>query len=311
MLNLQPVRSQTDFPLSRLTSSPAQLNPASTGLFGDLFRVHSYFKSQMHQSLEGGIKGVGAAVDYNLFDWKMGVGLMVYSNSVDRSALRDFNLLVSYGYRVELNRWSLLSFGLQTGLKQVGFSLESLSFGSQYDPAYKGGFDPSKMPSYSIPTNINNFDVSVGGYWQGYLGPFFALNVGAAAFHLSPMKTDFLTDETHLRPKYVLSVNARYETYYLHWIPSAMFVTQSDRSYVETGMVAQFRQTDKFVNAGVYFRTPNVMVPTVGIGFDKLSVNLSIEYYLKNNFSNIFNIGISYFPQTNQKASLIQDYIDI
>ena len=254
---------------------------------------------------------MGISADYNIPDWKMGLGLMIYSNSVDRSALRDFNLLASYGYRVELNRWSVLSFGLQTGFKQVGFSLESLSFGSQYDPAYKGGFDPNRIPAYSIPSNINSFDVSVGGHWQVYPTPFLSTNLGAAAFHLTPKKTNFLTDETHLQPKYIFYANARYETYQLHWIPSAMFVSQSLMSYVELGTVVQYRQEDKFVNAGLYFRTPNVMIPTVGVGLDKFSVNLSFEYYMNNSFSNIFNIGISYFPQTNQKASLIQDFSDI
>jgi type IX secretion system PorP/SprF family membrane protein len=311
LLCLQNGQAQTDFPISTLTSSPAQINPASTGRFNSDFRIHTYYKSQMARSLSGGIKSAGVAVDYNFVDLRMGLGLMVFSNSVDRSALRDFNLLLSYGYHLVLNEWSLLSFGLQTGFKQVGFSLESLTFGSQYDPSYKGGFDPSRQPSYITQTNNNDFNASIGAHWQGYLGPFLALNAGVAMFHLTPMKTNFLNDETHLKPKYVFATSARYEAYNLHWIPSAMFVSQSSSNFAEIGLTTQYRQADKFINAGVYYRSPNVIIPTIGIGMDKLSINLSMEYFMRNSFTQIFNISISYFPQTNRRASLIEDFRDI
>ncbi len=300
--------AQTDFPLSTLTSSPVQLNPSSVGLFNDVFRVHTYFKSQMAKDLAGGIKGTGAAFDYNIPNYRMGLGMAIYSNSLDKSALRDFNMLVSYGYRIEFNRWSLLSLGVQGGFKQVGFSIESLTFGSQYDPTYRGGYDPARMPVMSTIQNKNSFDASVGAQWYGNLGTYFAMNAGMAAFHLIPVKTDFLSDESYLKPKYIFNLSARYEGYYVHWIPSAIYVSQSNTSYAEIGVTGQYRQLDKFVNAGVYVRTPNVIIPTVGLGWDKFTLNLSIEYYLKNTFSQIFNISISYFPQTNRQASLIQDF---
>jgi type IX secretion system PorP/SprF family membrane protein len=305
------MNAQTGFPLSVLTSSPAQLNPASTGLFNAEFRAHAYFKSQVARSLSGGIKGTGLAVDYKFSDVNMALGVVVFSNTFNRSALRDFNFLLSYGYHVELNDQNMISFGVQGGFKQVGFSLNDLNFGSQYDPAYQGGYNPNLQPGYINQGNTSNLDVSTGVYWQGYLGPFLALRMGAAGFHLVPMKTDFLTDEAYLKPKYVLSANARYEGDFLHWIPSAMYVTQNNRSYAEIGTIVQLRSADKFVNAGLFYRTPNVIIPTIGVGLDKLTINLSMEYYIRTNFSQIFNIGVSYVPQTNRRANLMQDFYGI
>jgi len=311
LLSMQKANGQTDFPMSVLTSSPAQLNPASTGLFNDVFRIHSYFKSQLAQSLTGGIKSTGIAVDYNFSEAKMGLGLAIFSKSVDRSALRDFNLLLSYGYRVDLNEWGLISLGVQGGFKQVGFSTERLYFGSQYDPSYKGGFDPNRLPPDLPYGNINSLDASVGVYWQNYLGTFFSLRTGFAAFHLIPKRTNFMIDEVYLLPKYVFTAQGRYEGDLLHWIPAAMLVSQSDRTYAEIGLTAQLRDAERFLNAGVFYRSPNVIIPTIGIGLDKLSLNLSLEYFFGTNFSKIFNIGISYFPQTNREVSVIRDFLDI
>lgn len=311
LFGLRNAAAQTDFPLSNLTSSPLQLNPANTGAFNDVFRTHAYFKSQMARTLSGGVKGSGVAVDYNLAKWKMGLGAAVFSNSLDKSALRDFNLIIAYGYRIEFNRWSSVKLGLQAGFKQIAFSIDALTFGSQYDPTYKGGYNPARQPAIGTSANKNSFDASVGAQWDGYLGNFFAINIGAAAFHLAPVKTEFLSDETYVKPKYVFNVNSRYEGYRIHWISSALLVAQSNQKYLEIGTIAQYRQMEKFVNAGVFFRTPNAIIPTVGIGWDKFMLNISIEYYLKNNFAQIFNIGISYFPQTNRQASLIEDFDDL
>ncbi len=164
------------------------------------------------------------------------------------------------------------------------------------------------QPSYLTQSNKNSFDASAGAYWQGYLSPFFALRAGGAAFHLIPVKTDFLSEETYLKPKLVLSANGRYEGHYLHWIPSAMYVTQDGQGYMETGLTIQLRSEDKFLNVGCYYRTPNVVIPTLGIGFNKFALNISVEYYSGTNYSKIFNIGFSYVPQTNRRASLLEDY---
>jgi hypothetical protein len=212
---------------------------------------------------------------------------------------------------VNISERSRLSFGVQGGFKQVGFSLEELNFGSQYDPTYKGGFDPNKRPDYLNLNNRNGFDASAGACWQVYLNPTLAMKTGVAAFHLIPVKTDFLNEDTYLKPKYVFSANARYKGYYLHWIPSAMYVAQSNYSYAEIGLISQFRDMDKFSNVGIYYRNPNVIIPTIGIGLDRLSINLSLEYYLRSSYSQILNIGILYFPQTGKKPNLGSGFMDV
>jgi hypothetical protein len=169
-----------------------------------------------------------------------------------------------------------------------------LSFGSQFDPTYKGGFDPNNRPSYMPPSNKNSLDASVGAYWKAFFGSSILVQAGVAAFHLIPVRTDFLNEESHLKPKYVLSAEMRYGGDPLHWIPSVMHVTQSGHAYTEMGLAVEFRDGVNFASIGLYYRTPNVLMPTIGFGMNKLSVSLSIEYFLKNNFSQIFNISLLY-----------------
>jgi type IX secretion system PorP/SprF family membrane protein len=297
MLRSSIINAQTDFPVSMATSSPIQLNPAETGVFDDKFRVHAYFKTQVSRAISGGIKGTGLTTDYNLQDYNMGFGLSVFSNSVNRTALRDFNMLLAYSYRLYLNDWSMFSFGVQGGFKQVGFSLAELSFGSQFDPTYKGGFNPNNPPSYLPSDNKTNLDASVGTIWKAFLGPAILLKTSAAAYHLIPVRTDFLNEDTYLQPKYVFSTEVRYGGDPLHWIPSVMYVTQSGKSYTEAGLMLQFRDRTNFANIGFYYRTPNVMIPTIGIGTDQFMLNLNVEYYHRNSFSQIFNISLTYFPK--------------
>ena len=293
---LQKTNAQTDFPVSMATSAPTQLNPATTGLFNDKFRIHAHFKTQVARAMSGGIKGTGVAADYNLDTLKMGLGVAIFSNSVNRTALRDFNLMVSYAYRLFLSDWSLISFGVQGGFKQVGFSIEELSFGSQFDPSYRGGFDPNNRPSYMPPSNKISLDASVGTYWQAFLGSSILLKTGAAALHLIPVRTDFLNEETHLKPKYIFSAEVRYGGDPLHWIPSVMHVSQSGHTYTEMGLTTEFRDRANFASVGLFYRTPNVLIPTIGFGISNLSVHLSIEYFLRNNFSQIFNVSVLYRP---------------
>jgi type IX secretion system PorP/SprF family membrane protein len=307
--------AQTDFPVSIVTTAPTLLNPAETGLLDNKFRVHAKFKSQVARSLAGGVKATGVAIDYNLEDYKMGVGFSVFSNSLNRTALRDFNLLVSYGYRMYLSDWNMLAFGIQAGFKQVGFNLEELSFGSQFDPTYKGGFDPNRPPEYLFSDNKNSLDAAVGTSWTALIGQSILLKTGVSAFHLIPVRTDFETKNTKLTPQYVFLLETRYIGDPFHWIPSVMHVSQGNHSYTEMGMTIQFRDGDKFVNAGLFHRTPNVVIPTVGIGMDQISVNLSLEYYVRNNFSQIFNISLVYLPkfdlpklQRSQAADNVVDF---
>ena len=296
LVALQKANAQTDFPMSLVTSAPMQLNPATTGLFDDRYRIHMHFKSQTARVIAGGISGTGISVDYNHEENKMGFGVSIFSNSVNRTALRDFNLTLSYGYRLQLNDWSLLSFGVQGGFKQVGFSLEELSFGSQFDPTYQGGFDPNRRPDFLISSNKVSLDASVGTFWQAFLGTSILLKTGASAFNLIPVRTDFLNEDTYLRPKYVFSLEARYGGDPFHFIPSVMHVTQSEHTYTEMGLSTEFRDGGNFASIGLYYRTPNVIIPTIGFGMNKFTINLSIEYYLRNNFSQIFNISLLYRP---------------
>ena len=289
--------AQTDFPVSTITSAPVQLNPAEVGSFDDKFRAHVYFKSQIARAINGGVKGTGISADYNLQDYNMGLGISVFSNSVNRSALRDFNLSLSYGYRLYLNDWSMFAFGVQGGFKQVGFNLNNLCFGSQFDPTYTGGCNPNNPPPDLYSDNKTSFDAAVGTYWKAFLGPAVLLKTGAAAYHLIPVRTDFLSDNTLLSPKYVFSAEVRYGGDPLHWIPSALYVTQSGQSYTEFGMTVEFRDDDKFASIGLFHRTPNVLIPTIGIGMDQLALNISIEYYTQNSFSQIFNVSLVYIPK--------------
>lgn len=292
----QKTSAQTSFPISMVTSAPTQLNPAMTGLTDSRFRAHAHFKSQMGRVMTGGVSGTGISVDYNFAERQMGLGFSIFSNSLNRTALRDFNLMVSYAYRLFLNEWSLLSLGVQTGFSQVGFSHAELIFGSQFDPTYLGGFNPHNRPDYLLERNINNLDASVGAHWQAFLGNSVLLSAGASAFHLIPVRTDFLGEDTYLRPKYVFSIKTRYVREPFHFVPSVMHVTQSGQNYTEMGMRVEFRDRTNFASVGFFYRTPNVIIPAIGFGVDRFAVNISIEYYLRTNFSQIFNISLSFRP---------------
>ena len=297
LFGLQNATAQTSFPLSMVTTAPKQLNPALTGLTEGRFRAHLSFKSQMGRELTGGISGTGVSVDYNFEARQMGLGLSIFSNSVNRTALRDFNLMVSYSYRLFLNEWSLLSFGVQSGFAQVGFDIDALRFGSQFDPSHQGGFDPNAPPPSELQSgNKNNIDASVGVHWQAFLGTSVLLTTGISAFHLIPVRMDFLREDTYLRPKYVMMLEVRYAREPFHFVPSVLHATQSGQSYTEWGMRVEFRDRANFASVGVFYRTPNVIIPTIGFGIDRFALNLSIEYYLRTSFSQIFNISLMFRP---------------
>ena len=294
---LQSATAQTSFPLSMVTTAPKQLNPALTGTPDGRFRAHLSFKSQIGRELTGGISGTGISVDYNFADRQMGLGLSVFSNSLNRTALRDFNLMVSYSYRLFLNEWSLLSFGVQSGFAQVGFDIDALRFGSQFDPSHQGGFDPNAPRPFELQSgNKNNIDASVGVHWQAFLGTSTLLTTGISAFHLIPVRMDFLREDTYLRPKYVMMLELRHAREPFHFIPSVLHATQSGQSYTEWGGRVEFRDGANFASVGVFYRTPNVLIPAIGFGIDRFALNLSIEYYLRTSFSQIFNISLVFRP---------------
>lgn len=300
------VFGQQDFPVSPLTGDGALLvSPALVGEFSESAYISLNYKSQMKNAFNGiGTKILTAAYEQTFFKEKMALGLGIYSNTLNKSALNDFSVQLAYRYTVILGKdyfgapTHRLSFGVEGVYRQWAFSNKNLSFGSQYDPAYAGGYNPSLSTENNFITDKKNiFDAHFGLDYKGQFTDIVSLQVGASFYHLVRPKTNFLEESARIPIRSLAYINMAFLFAEQHELkPSVSASFQADAQMVEVGAAYRYKVffSDTYFGAGVYYRSTEVFVPTVSFGITNFCLNLSMELYMKTTYANLFMLGMGF-----------------
>jgi type IX secretion system PorP/SprF family membrane protein len=276
---------------SQFFSSPLNINPALTGNINADWRMIANFRDQWigpaspyttgsisyDRKIQDKIRNVEERNVFSagamlMFDHAMaGIQKSVYASlNVAYSIVifddgeTNHNLGVGFGgiYGRRFVDFSRLDFEEQfTG---TGFDV-NLPTGENALSDMKPYFSSSAGVTYTIKTEISNFDI------------------GVAAFHLNKPKQTFLEDEHQFIPIRKV-VHANFETRLndrLLLNANAIYQEQLKASYYSVGGAFGYYLDDiqeTIFNAGLWYWSKNAIVPYLGLAYKNLQIGLSYDW---------------------------------
>jgi len=280
--------------ISPYASSPLYINPAATGFFQNRdLRVHGNFKNQWGSILPKGISTTTLSVDKPLTSKNIGLGVLFQNTSATTGAMKDLNILGSFGYLAQLTRArgskgaQYLAFGLQAGIKQKSFLPDMLTTDSQYIDDI--GFDAA-LPSGESFSNTSKIypDFNFGALW--YIGSNRSFSradkvrilpyAGISISHLTkPNESFYGTYESRLPRKFLFHAGAEVQTSTQFALqPIFIIFNQGTSTQYNAGTTANFKaNNDATFIIGCFYRSADAVIALTGIKFQDFTFLFSYD----------------------------------
>ncbi len=138
VIGIHSISFTQDIHFSQTSQIPLLVNPASTGLFDGWERITANHKNQWTSS-NVSYYTTALAFDMNLFKPKqnragayMGIGLQAYNDMAGDAKIGTKSINLSVSAILPINRYQVLSLGIQGGIAQKSISQDGLYFGNQF-----------------------------------------------------------------------------------------------------------------------------------------------------------------------------------
>ncbi len=192
-----------DIHFSQYFYSPLNLNPANTGNFDGDWRFANNYRNQW-KSLSIPYRTIGVSFDHQLFIYseQFSYGFDIINDKSGPAGLTVNKVFASFAYhkKVESNSFH---FGLQGGIIFKSYSLDELTFPSQFD--LTTGYFNNQLTNNEtdINTHINYPDLNIGASWQKQIRSI-QTELGVSAYHLIMPKESFNDDNNKLPIRYAI-----------------------------------------------------------------------------------------------------------
>ncbi len=278
-----------DIHFSQFRQSPLNLNPAYAGYFDGDYRFGGNHRNQW-KSVTTPFKTFSGYFDMHIpfpgsSNSRLGTGILFNSDKAGDSeyGVTRGAVSVSWIHAAGGDSMHFFSVGLQAGFTQHTINYANLTFDSQYNGDV---YDPT-LPSNEIFSNDNifNFDLSTGFSYQYRSSERFAIGAGLGIYHLTEPGIAFINDSSQAKTNRKLSADVHAtlgiaENIYL--LPALLYGGQKEfRELVFGGNFKLLlnRKPGRILNlyAGIFARTKDAIIPTVGIDFNDLHFGLSYD----------------------------------
>ncbi len=283
-----------DIHFSQYGQSPLTLNPALTGLTPCTYRFALNYRNQWASVVgPSSFQTYSGSFDIGLFREKfkesmLGVGLMMYNDISGDGSLSNLTAMGSLAYHQSLDGGNhYISLGGQAGLVQKRLDYTKLVFESQIGPT---GYDPTILSGEYGDDNESYLDYNAGFNWRSRFGDKFAVQFGAAYFHLSePTESFYNSNINRLNARYVgygsLKFGLGKKTVL---IPSILYMQQTEGSNVQMNsgidVGVQLEKGVSMAYIGAHYRTAKIKyfdaadAIIANIGFDYNNINFGLSY---------------------------------
>lgn len=276
--------SGQDLQLSQFYQTPLYRNPALSGIMKGDLRIQSVFRSQWN-SLANAYKTGSLNIEYktksgggdDYITW----GLQAYNDRAGTANLTSTIIMPAFNYHrsisAEMNRY--LSIGFMGGLVQRRFDRSRITTNNTYDT----GLDGENL----VNSNIKYWDGSVGLSYNSSIGEEEKSNLvlGVAYHHFNRPSNSFYDDPAmRLDPKIVVSADVRLD---LNEYSSATiytdFMKQGSYTQFIGGMLYGLKvgaipdEPDYLIQAGVFVRYKDAIIPTFKLDYGKFSTGFSYD----------------------------------
>ncbi len=276
-----------DIHFSQYSSSPLNLNPATTGFFNGNTRIIFNHRNQWG-SVTIPFLTFSGSVDFQLFhNSKRGnalsLGVLFNADKAGDSKYSSIQGNLSVAYLKSLNKYNthFISGGIMGGYVQNSIDYTALNFGNQYN-GYT--YDPSLFNGEDFTMNSFSYiDLSAGLFWFLQFAENQSVDVGVAMFHLLPSKVSMMEDEKIiLDKKYTLFCDLKLgvsET--IDFTPKVLFMFQGTYIEIVYGLKTRIvKKLNYFENVGmslgIYSRHADAVI--LEIGLEYLNFNIGFSY---------------------------------
>lgn len=284
-----------DIHWSQFGSSPLNINPALTGMFGGNMRFVGNYRSQWNTVPVSYLTFSGA------FDMKFDKfcsnhdqwsgGLIFNHDVAGDSKLQLTQLGLSGAYTHRVNRKNFLTLGVQLSGYQRRFKLDDLRFDNQF-----GGraYDPNRATGENFTnTSILYGDFSAGLNWHYQKPNSFSrwntqnrtkLDVGISAFHLNqPNKSFYEDDREDLPMRFTVHAMGTFRVADPFDVV-LVGLYQSQRPHAETvlGIAGKLHLDQRLARQlnvlfGLNFRLQDAIIPNIAVQYNAWKIGLSYD----------------------------------
>ncbi len=308
-----------DIHFSQFYASPLSLNPAYTGNFDGDWRITNNYRNQW-RALSIPFRTISFGFDrqFWLHSEKFSGGIFVVNDKSGPAGLTVNKLFLSFAWHKTINGHNL-HIGIQGGLVFKSFSMDALTFPSQFDMTT--GYFNNQLPLNESTTNLgtNYPDLNFGIGWSKKLR-YFEPEAGLSFFHLTMPKESFLENNNHLpiRSALNLGLNIPIRNWFAH--PMVLFMKQIRATDFLAGFEFGYNlpksKVIKQVFAGYFFRNDfttafDASIAVIGLQYKQLRLGFSYDINssaLKaaTNHRGAFEISLIYISKSTipQKVTL-------
>lgn len=192
-----------DIHFSQYFYSPLNLNPANTGNFDGDWRVVNNYRNQW-KALSIPFRTIGISYEHQLYIYseQLSYGIDVINDKSGPAGLTVNKLFGSLAYHKKIESHHL-HFGIQGGMVFKSYSLDQLTFPSQFD--ITTGYFNNQLSNNetNLISNINYSDINAGFLWQKQMR-LIQTELGFSAYHLIMPKESFNNDNNKLPVRYAI-----------------------------------------------------------------------------------------------------------
>jgi type IX secretion system PorP/SprF family membrane protein len=285
-----------DIHFTQFEAAPLTVNPAFTGAFNGTFRAAGIYRDQW-RSVTVPFKTISVSVDAPIIrdlsvDDYLAAGLQFYNDKAGDGNLSNTSVLGSIAYHKFLGGGrkdpdKTLSLGFQGGYTSKSIDFSRLYFGDEF---IGGNFMQGLSQEYpELNNKVNYWVVNAGLAWSHRPGENFAYTIGLSANNLNQPTEGFekkRNSEVGLGMRYTGQLGAIVnfsDRFSLR--PGVLYQSQATATEVVAGSEfnyaigsPEFRDVATSVFAGVYYRSSDAIMLTVGGEFKGFRLGLSYDY---------------------------------
>jgi type IX secretion system PorP/SprF family membrane protein len=278
-----------DIHFSQFFEAPLLRNPSLAGIFTGDIRVQGVYRDQWN-SFTNAYRSGSFNVEYKMPVGKgddfVTAGLQLLYDKAGTAGLTSTHVLPAINYHKSLSSEKVmyLSVGFMGGIIQKNIDRTKITTNSQFDgTAYNPSLADGEAftdPNYTVP------DGSVGASFNTSFGKEQknSLFVGAAYHHVNrPRNSFYLSPNSALHPKYVLSAGVKYNIDdYTFFTLQGDYSNQGSFNEAIGGALYSFiigepDMPSYTLHAGAFLRWRDALIPVLKIDYNPLSVAISYD----------------------------------
>lgn len=286
-----------DIHFSQYFYSPLTLNPANAGNVEADWRFANNYRNQW-KSLSIPYRTIAVSFEHQwyIYTEQLSYALNIINDKSGPAGLTVNKLFLTLAYhkKIEQSNWH---FGLQGGMVFKKYSLEELTFPSQFDMTV--GYFNSQLNNNetNLITHLNYPDINLGISWDKPMR-FFHPEIGFSAFHLLLPIESFNDDIYRLSVRYALYGGIKIPIQSVYFTPRIFQMRQRKATDLITGTevglnIRNQASLIKRIFTGIYFRND------FSTAFDAsiLMIGAQIKHW---------QLGFSYDINTSELAKVTQ-----